>query len=194
MQSAPSGPQPRTIRRLSMLGLGIALTAVAAAAAVLMVVATLSSSRVTAMAVSPHKAVAAIGAASPAPLAPATATRRLHFDDRADGSVLVRDHDDAKHTVVIAPGSDGFLRATVRTFARERKRSHLTAEQPFVLSAHADGRLSLFDPSTQRRVELSAFGPTNIERFARLLRSETAQANMHETTASSGASPDTTTR
>jgi putative photosynthetic complex assembly protein len=194
MQSAPSGPQPRTIRRLSMLGLGIALTAVAAAAAVLMVVATLSSSRNTAVAASAHETVASTHAASIASKTPATTMRRLHFDDRADGSVLVRDHDDAKHTVVIAPGSDGFLRATVRTFARERKRSQLTAEQPFVLTAHADGRLSLLDPSTQRRVELSAFGPTNIERFARLLRSETAQATMHETTASSGASTGITTR
>jgi putative photosynthetic complex assembly protein len=182
MQSTPSGPLPGTVRRLAMVGTGIALAAVAAAAAIVITVATFSSSR------------GPVVAASTAPALTSVATRRLHFEDRADGSVLVRDHDDAKHTVVLDPGSDGFVRATVRTFARERKRSDLTAAQPFVLSAQADGHLSLFDPSTKRRVDLSAFGPTNIERFARLLRSETAQANIHETTASSGAEPITTTR
>ncbi len=182
MQSTPSGPTPGTVRRLALVGTGIAVAAVAAAAAIVIALATFSSSR------------GPVAVASTAPASPVMATRRLHFEDRADGSVLVRDHDDAQHTVVLDPGSDGFVRATVRTFARERKRSDLTAVQPFVLSVLADGRLSLFDPSTQRRVDLSAFGPTNIERFARLLRSETAQANIHETTASSGAAPVTTTR
>jgi putative photosynthetic complex assembly protein len=52
---------------------------------------------------------------------------------------------------------------------RERRLRRLFADPPFVLSSHADGRLTLADPATGRSVNLEAFGPDNAGAFARLL-------------------------
>jgi putative photosynthetic complex assembly protein len=102
---------------------------------------------------------------------PVLVARELRFQDRSDGAVVVIDVQHAERSRVLEPGTgtDGFLRATLRTLARERKRQGIGAEPPFRLSALADGRLILEDPSTGRHVDLEAFGPTNAERFARLL-------------------------
>ena len=67
------------------------------------------------------------------------------------------------------PGSNGFLRATLRGLARERKRHEGGPEIPFRLTAWSNGRLTLADPATGRTVDLAAFGPTNAEVFGRLL-------------------------
>ena len=103
--------------------------------------------------------------------APVVAERELRFEDRADGAVVVVDVQRPERSQVLAAGTgtDGFLRATLRTLARERHRQGIGAAPPFRLSALADGRLILEDPSTHRRVDLEAFGPTNAQRFARLL-------------------------
>jgi putative photosynthetic complex assembly protein len=97
--------------------------------------------------------------------------RELRFQDRADGGVNVIDVRHAERSQVLPAGSgtDGFLRATLRTLARERLRRGIGSEPPFRLSWLADGRLMLEDPSTGRQVDLEAFGPTNAQRFARLL-------------------------
>jgi len=83
----------------------------------------------------------------------------------------------------LRPGSDGFMRATLRGLARERRRNGLGQEVPFELALHADGSLTLVDPATARRIQLQAFGPSNSGAFARLL---TAGPNTpaHEITTS----------
>jgi putative photosynthetic complex assembly protein len=58
----------------------------------------------------------------------------------------------------------------LRGLARERRRSGIGSDIPFELVAHTDGRLTLKDPATARRVDLESFGPTNLMEFARLLR------------------------
>jgi putative photosynthetic complex assembly protein len=70
---------------------------------------------------------------------------------------------------VIAPGTNGFLRATMRGLARQRLREDEGADTPFRLTEWADGRLTLEDPATGRRIEMEAFGETNEAVFARLL-------------------------
>ena len=63
---------------------------------------------------------------------------------------------------VVAPGTNGFLRGVLRGLARERKLERSAIEPPFRLTRWADGRLSLEDPATGRRIDdLEAFGPTN---------------------------------
>ena len=57
----------------------------------------------------------------------------------------------------------------MRGLARERKRREIGPEPPFRLARAADGRLWLEDPSTGRRIDFIAFGPTNAQAFARLL-------------------------
>lgn len=104
-------------------------------------------------------------------LAPAEAvdSRALRFADRGDGAVVVEDAGSGRAVAVLAPGSNGFVRGVMRGLARERRRAGVGAETPFVLTRWADGRLSLEDPATGRRIALEPFGPANAAAFARML-------------------------
>lgn len=105
-----------------------------------------------------------IGVADAAPVS----ERALRFIDRPDGSIAVIDAGDDR-VVDSVTGESGFVRGTLRGLARERKRQGIGAEQPFRLVARADGRLTLLDPATGRRVDLESFGPTNAAAFAHML-------------------------
>jgi putative photosynthetic complex assembly protein len=102
--------------------------------------------------------------------APIVAEAVIQFTDQSDGSITITDARDHHLIDVVAPGSNGFLRGTLRGLARERKRERAGVLQPFVLTSHSDGRLTLLDPATQRRVDLESFGPTNEGVFVRLLQ------------------------
>lgn len=103
------------------------------------------------------------------PDAAAMTTRELLFQDREDGSIAILDARTGKQVDSAAPGSNGFLRGTMRGLARERKRQGVSADVPFQLVGRADGRLTLIDPSTKRRVDLESFGPTNAAVFSKLM-------------------------
>jgi len=109
----------------------------------------------------------------------ATAERSLRFADRADGAVVITLAGSGQ-VLDVAQGQNGFLRGTLRGFARQRHENGIGAMPPMRLSGYADGRLILFDPSTGRQVDLEAFGSKNEAVFARLLtmapRSQTASA------------------
>jgi putative photosynthetic complex assembly protein len=91
--------------------------------------------------------------------------------DRADGAVVLTDATTGREVLVIAPGEDGFMRGTMRGLARDRRLRDLGPEAPFRLSSWSDGRLTLDDTATGRRLDLLAFGQTQAEAFARLLPS-----------------------
>jgi putative photosynthetic complex assembly protein len=97
------------------------------------------------------------------------AERTLQFQDRVDGGVTVIDAGNNRPITVIAPGTNGFLRATVRGLAQERMRENANFQTPFRLTAWSDGRLTLLDPTIGRRIDLEAFGTSNAEAFAQLL-------------------------
>ncbi len=99
----------------------------------------------------------------------AVTVRDLRFDDRADGAVVVHDARTGELVEVVQPGTNGFLRGALRGLARERRAHGIGSEPPFRLAAGTDGRLTLEDPSTGRRIALEAFGPANSGAFARLL-------------------------
>lgn len=103
------------------------------------------------------------------PDAPAVAVRELRFEDRADGGIAILDARDGAVVGAAEPGTNGFLRSAVRGLVRERKRQGAGADVPFRLVARADGRLTLEDPATTRRIDLESFGATNAAVFARLL-------------------------
>ncbi len=103
------------------------------------------------------------------PDAAAAGVRELLFEDRPNGSIVVLDARDRRVVDTVAPESNGFLRGTMRGLARERKRQGIGPELPFQLIGRADGRLTLVDPGTGRRVDLESFGPTNAAAFARLM-------------------------
>ncbi len=102
------------------------------------------------------------------PDAPVVSARLLQFMDRSDGGIDVTDV--STHRLVeTVTGQSGFIRGTLRGLARERHRASIGPAEPFVLLAHSDGRLTLIDPSTARRVDLESFGPTNEAEFVRML-------------------------
>lgn len=105
--------------------------------------------------------------ATHAPEAASVLVRELNFEDRPDGSIAIVEA--GRQIDSVAPGSNGFLRGTMRGLARERKRQGLTPDLPFRLIGHADGRLTLLDPGTGREIDLGSFGPTNAAVFSRLL-------------------------
>lgn len=110
-----------------------------------------------------------LGAGDPGPPPSAVVVaRELRFADRPDGAIAVLDAAGAP-VAVAEPGTNGFLRGALRGLVRERKRREIGPEAPFRLTAWADGRLTLDDTATSRRLELEAFGPTNVAVFARLL-------------------------
>jgi putative photosynthetic complex assembly protein len=97
------------------------------------------------------------------------AVRELRFEDRLDGAVYIRDAADGSLIDIAQPGTNGFLRASLRGLARERRAQGVGAEVPFRLTHWADGRLTLDDPATGRHLEMEAFGHSNAEVFAHLL-------------------------
>lgn len=98
----------------------------------------------------------------------AVASRDLRFEDRADGAVLIFDAA-ATTPFKVVEGQAGFLRGTLRGLARTRRSEGLDNTQSFHLAAWPDGRLTLDDPATGRRIELEAFGSLNEAVFAHLL-------------------------
>jgi len=96
------------------------------------------------------------------------AARDLLFLDASDGAVDVVSAG-AHQEVARFKGEQGFLRGTLRGFARSRHLDGLGPEIPFHLARWSDGRLTLDDPATGEHVELLAFGQTNAAVFATLL-------------------------
>ena len=96
----------------------------------------------------------------------AVETLVLRFVDQDDGGVSVQDASDGRIFYEVAPGTNGFVRATLRGLVSERKRDHIGPETPFTLSRWSDGTISLGDSTTGRRINLDAFGPTNAQAFA----------------------------
>lgn len=99
-------------------------------------------------------------------------SRLLRFSDRPEGGIRVEDATDGSAVLVIYPGEDGFVRGVLRGLARERRSHEIGAHPPFRLARLADGRLTIEDTATGRRIDLAAFGPTNAGAFARFLNRE----------------------
>lgn len=104
----------------------------------------------------------------------------LHFVDLDGGLVSVVDANENREITRLQVGEDGFMRSVMRGLARERKAHGLGPEIPFELTLWEDGLVSLIDPATERRVELSAFGKDNLAAFTRLLPSASSSlASRH---------------
>jgi len=103
------------------------------------------------------------------------AERSLRFEDRPDGGVAVIDGQTGL-TLDVLQGEQGFVRGALRALSRERRVRGLGSGPAFVLSAHGDGQLRLFDPATGERLDLASFGPTNSGAFARYLPLQPGQA------------------
>ena len=69
----------------------------------------------------------------------------------------------------LEPGTNGFVRGALRSLARERRAHDIGEEVPFSIRRTASGRVLLYDPATDRVIDLRAFGPTNRGAFERFL-------------------------
>ena len=100
-----------------------------------------------------------------------TAARTLSFADEASGGLIITDITTRKIVKEIKPGEpSGFIRGLLRGMGRERRMDHVAKTVPYRLESWPNGQLSLTDTGTGRSIELSAFGPTNREAFAVLLK------------------------
>lgn len=103
-------------------------------------------------------------------LAREVTSRELQFVDMPSGGVRVLDAPGHAVVAELQPGTNGFLRGALRTLTHARRVNGIGAAPPFRLVRYTDGRLILIDPSTQQRVTITSFGPTQVEAFDRLLR------------------------
>jgi putative photosynthetic complex assembly protein len=104
--------------------------------------------------------------------------RLVVFSDRADGAVVVSDADNPNTSPdVLMPGAHGFVRVAVSGLAYSRHTHGVGKQAPFVLMRASDDRMWLYDPQTNAKVDLNAFGPQNRAVWAALLPSS-RQAKM----------------
>ena len=111
------------------------------------------------------------------PDAPMVWKKSLRFADGARGEIVVVDAN-TDQQVAVFEGEQGFLRSSLRALVRERHREHLGSDAPFLLIGRTDGRLTLIDPSTQQRIDLESFGPSNAAVFAGLRLAGTDHAPL----------------
>ncbi len=108
--------------------------------------------------------------ASHVPDAATMEVREFRFADRQDGGIDVvdpRSGTAGRRRSHPAPTASCAARCAASRASASARAS--AAEPPFRLIGRADGRLTLEDPATGRRVDLESFGPTNAAVFAQLL-------------------------
>ena len=106
------------------------------------------------------------------------ASRELHFYDTSDGKILITDKNGVSISVV--GGEGGFMRAVMRSLAKDRITLGVGPEQPFNLVANQKGLISIVDPVTGNKVDVSSFGQTNAEIFTNLLLSSENKIEKEE--------------
>ncbi|MCE2900606.1 MAG: photosynthetic complex assembly protein PuhC [Gemmatimonas sp.] len=98
--------------------------------------------------------------------------RALRFEDAPNQGITVIDATTNTVAVVLAPGSNGFLRGALRALTRSRMAAGIGHAEPFRLVRYTDGRLVLHDDATRQQVTITSFGPTQIESFDNLLKTK----------------------
>jgi putative photosynthetic complex assembly protein len=103
------------------------------------------------------------------PESPVAEERILYLKGELSGAAQVRD---AEGTLVAEYGPDegGFIAGVYRVLERERINARVATDGPVRLVAYENGRLAIFDPSTDWRADLMGFGADNAAAFATLLR------------------------
>lgn len=97
-------------------------------------------------------------------------SRMLRFADADDGSVRVMDQATGETIAVAEPGTNGFLRGSLRALMRVRKRDGVAFDMPFRLERRSNGQLILIDTAQGVTIDLQAFGQTNAAVFDAFLK------------------------
>lgn len=98
----------------------------------------------------------------------------LVFEDQPAGAIHVYNLEDGRLLERFERGNGSFVRGVLRSMTRERRSHQLGSEQPFRLTRHSNGALTIRDQATGREIFLNAFGVTNADVFARLLSASLA--------------------
>ncbi|QAU44383.1 photosynthetic complex assembly protein PuhC [Bradyrhizobium guangzhouense] len=93
----------------------------------------------------------------------------FRFEDRTDGGISVVAPESGAVIGVVPAGIDGFVRTVLRSFAFDRERQGVGAGPAFVIAKWSNGRSTIEDPATGRRVDLAAFGAVNMQAFERVV-------------------------
>lgn len=115
-----------------------------------------------------RQGIIAIDSAPPAG-ASVVATTSLFLHQRNEGGIEIMSAEDGRALAILKPGEGAFARGVFRGLNRERHMNGVGPATPFALTRYSDGRLVLFDPATERTIELVAFGQENMGFFAGLL-------------------------
>jgi putative photosynthetic complex assembly protein len=121
--------------------------------------------------------VLAIGAArlSGVPASPGTGDSAvvqsvvLRFEDQKDGGVAVINAETGERIAIAEPGTNGFLRGTLRGLMRVRRLDGGTVNEPFRLEQRANGQLLFSDTRDGATIDLNAYGQTNAAVFRAFL-------------------------
>lgn len=97
------------------------------------------------------------------------ASIELLFTDEPDGVVAVFDAADGSRLLEYGENEGVFVRAVMRSVARQRRMRGLGPETPVRLARLEDDALWLIDPASGAQFYLGAFGPDNEAAFAAML-------------------------
>ena len=95
--------------------------------------------------------------------------RVIHLQGTVAGAARILDVDGAE-IMRFASGEGGFVSTIDRVIRRERLRNGVSNEGALHVRMREGQRLSIFDPSTGREIELEAFGRDNIAKFEALVQ------------------------
>ena len=93
----------------------------------------------------------------------------IRLQGTVTGAARISDEDGAV-IAAYAAGDGGFVSTIERVIRRERLRNGAPNDGVVHVRLREGNRLSVFDPSTDREIELEAFGRDNIAKFAAIVQ------------------------
>jgi putative photosynthetic complex assembly protein len=93
----------------------------------------------------------------------------LRFEDQKNGGVAVINAETGERIAIAEPGTNGFLRGTLRGLMRVRRLDGGTVNEPFRLEQRANGQLLFSDTRDGTVIDLNAYGQTNAAVFRAFL-------------------------
>ncbi len=85
-----------------------------------------------------------------------------------NGETLILDNDGIV-LVSYSKGQENFVSTVTKVLERDRKKVGIFENSNVFLRLNEDDRLSIFDPQTEREIDLAGFGDGNIQVFFNLL-------------------------
>ncbi len=100
---------------------------------------------------------------------PVQVARSLFFLEQSSGEIVVKDASSGEVLDVLEAESEQFIRGVLRSLRRERTRYEADLAAAYRVSVRRDGQVLLEDLATGQRIDLRAYGPTNVAAFMRFL-------------------------